>query len=192
MTAHPLHHPLTSHERSVRGLWIFGAFWLVLWLLVFWSQPVSVYKMNTTLTDQGQNIIRILPSATPEGHFRPGDPKPWERFLLEQGWPVIFLYLILSIPAWLASVLARSRSWWAGGVIGVLVGYLGGWGLVDISVGLAGAVVVGMIGAIFDYVVSTHYKLRLLSGHMPSWWAGGHWGGRGHSQWPWGSVNSNQ
>ncbi len=189
MTDHPLHLPLSSRERYLRALWIFGVLWLVLWLLVFWAQPLEVFRMTSEESARKVQLIRMIPAATPEGHDRPDEPKVWERFLLEQGMPVLGLYLILSIPAWLASVLARSRSWWAGGMIGAMIGYLGGWALVDSAVGLGGAVVVGALGGMFDYLVSTHYKIRLLRGHMPSWWAGGHWGGRGHSQWKFGGGN---
>ncbi|GEM_PF-3392284 len=189
MPTHPLHEPLTGHGHFARALWIFGAVWLFLWLLLFWFKPVWVFRTERTQRDSGNEVVRVVPWEQLREQARPGEPTRWEQFMLEQGFPIIALYFILSIPAWLASVLGRSRSWWAGGIIGVIVGYVGGWLFVDSMVGLGGAIVVGLIGALFDYLVSTHYKIRLLHGHMPSWWAGGHWGGRGQSKWRFGGVN---
>lgn len=182
---HPMHQPLTSRERLMRVIWIFGAVWLFLWLLLFWFQPVWVFRTERQAMHPDNEVVRVVPWEQLRQQARPGEPTRWEQFMLEQGFPILALYFILSIPAWLASVLGRSRSWWAGGIIGVLVGYIGGWLFVDSVVGLGGAIVVGLLGAIFDYLVSTHYKIRLLKGRMPSWWAGGHWGGRGHSRWRW-------
>lgn len=66
--------------------------------------------------------------------------------------------------SWIASILARSKSWWAGGIIGGLFGLLGfliigHWYLVPIGV---------IVGLFFDYFVSKNYQ----SGKR-SWWAGG-------------------
>lgn len=183
-----IHHSFMRSEQFVRALWIFGVLWFFFWLLLFWFRPVGMFRSNITSNGLSNEVVRIMPWQQPREHIRPGEPTVWDKLLLEQVFPVFVLYLILSIPAWLASVLARSRSWWAGGSIGVVLGYLGGWLFVDGMVGVGGAIVVGLLGALFDYLVSRHYKIRLLGGHMPSWWAGGRWGGRGNSRWRWGSA----
>lgn len=76
---------------------------------------------------------------------------------------VVFVFGIIFI-SWFGSILARSRSWWLGGVIGGVTGVilwaiLGIWFFI-----LIGAIV----GLIFDYLVSKNYQ----SGKR-SWWAGG-------------------
>jgi uncharacterized protein len=88
---------------------------------------------------------------------------PWE----------FVLAILFIVPSWLASVLARTKSWWAGGVLGSIVGVIitifAGflfWGLISI-VGLA------LIGLLFDRAVSSNYQKRAASGIAPSWWAGG-------------------
>jgi len=65
---------------------------------------------------------------------------------------------------WLISILSRSKSWWAGGVIGGIVGIL--------TMGLGGLFLWGLVGLFIDYAVSTEYKKSKVSGSYP-WWIGG-------------------
>ena len=65
-----------------------------------------------------------------------------------------WFFLIFFVPVWLASILGRSKSWWAGGVLGgaagVIIGIIYGFlyaGIVAIG-GLA------VFGLVFDYFVS--------------------------------------
>lgn len=76
---------------------------------------------------------------------------------------------------WLSSLLARTKSWWAGGVVG---GALGGFGALVLTSGnsvvsLIAAVLLAVIGFGFDYTVSKNYRNAKTSGHQPAWWAGG-------------------
>ena len=69
-----------------------------------------------------------------------------------------FFWLIIFIFIWLASVFARSRSWWAGGVVGA------GGGLIA---GLAAGAwlwlpVLIIAGLCIDYLVSTKYRSLFL------------------------------
>jgi uncharacterized membrane protein YgcG len=74
--------------------------------------------------------------------------------------------LVFGIPVllWLISVLSRSKSWWAGGVIGAIIGV--------IFFGVLGLGIVGLIGLFIDYAVSKEYKKSLATNHYP-WWIGG-------------------
>jgi len=81
---------------------------------------------------------------------------------------------------WLGSILARTKSWWAGGVIGGVAG--GGIGLLigSLTLGLVVTAVLIIIGLLFDKSVSSNYQSRVSQGRRPSWWAGGtHLGGGG-------------
>jgi len=73
---------------------------------------------------------------------------------------------------WLAAILARSKSWWAGGVIGAIIGiiliFVFSW-----IIGLIAVIILTPMGLMFDYLVSKNYKNRKSSGLPPSWWAGG-------------------
>ncbi len=78
---------------------------------------------------------------------------------------------------WLVSILARSKSWWAGGVLGALVALglgwwqiLGWWWLAPFT----------GVGLLFDWLVSRAYQKSKTAGVRPPWWAGGSGGfGRG-------------
>jgi uncharacterized protein len=98
-------------------------------------------------------------------------------------WELVFWGVII-IPVWLGSILARSKSWWAGGVVGgvggVIVGLVFGFLFVGV---IAIAVLIGA-GLLFDRAVSANYlKHATKRGDgPPSWWAGGPWlGGGGHN-----------
>lgn len=78
----------------------------------------------------------------------------------------------------LAALFARSRSWWAGGV----VGFLGGLGIAWIfisSLVFSGLLIVALtlLGLLLDYLVSKGYESAKARGITPPWWIGG--GGRG-------------
>lgn len=92
--------------------------------------------------------------------------------------PTVLLFMGFWVLPWLGSILARSRSWWAGGVIGggLGVGLAGilGWALWA----LIGAGVLTIVGLLFDFFVSRNYRTRVSQGENPAWWAGGtYWGG---------------
>jgi uncharacterized protein len=84
--------------------------------------------------------------------------------------------------SWLGSILARTKSWWAGGIIGGAAG--GALGLIAGSLvyGIAGAIFLAIIGLILDKVVSANYVSHASRGDTPSLWAGGGFlGGGGRS-----------
>lgn len=92
-------------------------------------------------------------------------------------WTWIFFFGFWILP-WLGAVLARSRSWWAGGLIGAGIGFgfaaLIGWAMWAVIAASA----LSLFGFIFDYVVSKNFKSAVNTGSNPAWWAGGtYWGG---------------
>lgn len=78
---------------------------------------------------------------------------------------------------WLGSVLGRSKSWWAGGVIGGVIGLVVAalFSFVLWSIGILVALVLG--GLLLDFLVSRNFDKHKAAGDLPSWWAGGGWGG---------------
>ncbi len=74
---------------------------------------------------------------------------------------------------YLASLLARSKSWWGGGVIGGIAGFiwllLSGWSVLAIIA----TIILIPFGLIFDFLVSRNYTKHAQDGTAPSWWAGG-------------------
>lgn len=92
------------------------------------------------------------------------------NFNIHYNW---LFFAIIILLQWLTAILARTRSWWLGGLIGAGIGVfilmiIGWWPAVPVS---------AVIGFIFDYLVSKNYK---KSGKT-SWWAGGGWGPGGGS-----------
>lgn len=82
---------------------------------------------------------------------------------------------------WLAAILSRSKSWWAGGIVGALIGIV-----VSIFVGLVywgiiSIVILTPLGLLFDFIVSKKYSASKARGITPPWWIGGSGGGFGGS-----------
>ncbi|HCX28052.1 MAG TPA: hypothetical protein DHI91_02845, partial [Candidatus Portnoybacteria bacterium] len=73
---------------------------------------------------------------------------------------------------WLGSALARSKSWWAGGVIGTLIGavllFFFTW-----VVGLIAILILTPLGLLFDYLISKNYQKHKSAGTRFPWWIGG-------------------
>jgi uncharacterized protein len=87
-------------------------------------------------------------------------------------WEVILFPIFLGL-SWLGSILARTKSWWAGGVIGGVAGGAVGFFLGSLLFGIIGVAVLTILGLFFDKVVSDNYRSHVRHGDTPSWWAGG-------------------
>ncbi len=81
---------------------------------------------------------------------------------------------------WLGAILGRSKSWWAGGVVGGVIGGVtmlatgAHWWSILVTVALV------PFGLLCDFLVSRNYREHKTIGILPSWWAGGGtFGGRG-------------
>jgi len=91
---------------------------------------------------------------------------------------IIFGFFVLQF---FASILARSRSWWAGGI----VGFLGGLGITwylafGFLLMFEIATAFSLFGLLFDYIVSSGYEKAKANSMPIPWWVGGS-GGRGGS-----------
>lgn len=79
---------------------------------------------------------------------------------------------------WVLAILARTKSWWLGGVIGLIAGgalsTIFGWWLLW---GAIATLVLASIGFALDAAVSSAYKASIGSGRTPPWWTGGSSGG---------------
>jgi len=90
-------------------------------------------------------------------------------------WELVFM-MSGFVLVWLASILGRTKSWWAGGVIGLVVAGIITlvWGLV--WWGIMSAVLLVPGGLLFDYFVSKNFQAAKTGGRRPPWWGGGMWG----------------
>ena len=78
----------------------------------------------------------------------------------------------------MGSILARSKSWWGGGIVGGVIALVVGFGF-TLFLGLISVVVLIPIGLWLDYVVSRRYATAKETGQPLPWWIGGRRGGSG-------------
>lgn len=88
----------------------------------------------------------------------------------------------ISLLSWLVSMLARTKSWWLGGVLGGIAGLILMLIMQFAVLSVIGFAFITLFGFVFDYLVSKNYKAAVSNGRKPSWWAGGPYIGGG-----WGS-----
>ena len=74
---------------------------------------------------------------------------------------------------WLGSILGRTKSWWAGGVIGGFVGVISMTATHMHPLAVIGTIILVPFGLLFDFLVSRNYNSHRASGTFPAWWAGG-------------------
>ena len=100
-------------------------------------------------------------------------------FLNEGGFELIFFLGIIFLQ-YFVSFLARSKSFWAGGVLGALAGSAVGFFIQSLIIGLAAAAGLGLLGFLLDYVLSKNYDKWRKAGLPTTFWGtfGGFGGGR--------------
>jgi uncharacterized protein len=92
-----------------------------------------------------------------------------------------FIAFIFIVAIYLLSYMARTSSFWLGGVVGLLIGVIIGAIFVSLVVGVIGAVFFGIVGLILDFLLSHNYKKLQRSGYKTDWVStkGGFWGSSG-------------
>jgi uncharacterized protein len=125
--------------------------------------------------DSGLDGIVAAIHGEKDPNLNSGSAKPAWTSWIE---PVLFGGVFVII--WLGSILARTKSWWAGGVIGGVGGVVVGVVFGFLFVGLVAIPILALLGLLFDKLVSDNYR-KAASGNRnrPSWWAGGPWIGGG-------------
>ncbi len=89
-----------------------------------------------------------------------------------------FIWLVLLGFTFFSSTLARSKSWWAGGMAGGIIGMVISLFFGFMFSGLIAFAVLVPLGLLFDFLVSRAYSKSKNSGKRPPWWTGGGgWGG---------------
>ncbi len=89
---------------------------------------------------------------------------------------VIFLF---GIPVYLFSYMSRTKSIWAGGIAGAVIGLIGGYffnNLIEQSITVA---ITTILGFLLDWQLSKNYQANKRRGRSTDWWTtgGGFWGG---------------
>ncbi|MEK7175873.1 MAG: TPM domain-containing protein, partial [Patescibacteria group bacterium] len=147
------------------------------------------YGLEPVITDiESAHIIRdVLAPAFQQEKYDEGVTAAIERVMadISSGTPQdvapvrsgfdwlgnIYIYFFLLI--YLTSILSRSKSWWAGGIIGAVLGF--------IFSGFVAVIILAGVGFLFDYLVSKNYQKHIGRGTRPPWFIGGGGlgGGRG-------------
>lgn len=91
-----------------------------------------------------------------------------------------WFFIILFVPIWFGSILARSKSWWFGGVLGGIAGIIIGFIYGFLFTGIISIIIFAILGLIFDFIVSKAYEKSKIKGGNPPWWIGGGGFGGGH------------
>ncbi len=89
-------------------------------------------------------------------------------------WQFIFIAGFIALQ-WLAAVLAKSKSWWGGGIVGGVVGVGIGYFLIhSLLVAIPLVLLLGGMGLLLDFIVSRAYtKYKDTGGPRPPWFLGG-------------------
>ena len=122
-----------------------------------------------------EESVNTIISAT-EGEYSGGEETASNNALIDATGPFILFFII-----WFFSVLARSKSWWAGGIVGGIIGIVIGFIKGFIYMGIITTVILIPLGLFFDYVISRTYQKSKSEGGKPPWWTGGSRFGSGGS-----------
>jgi uncharacterized protein len=107
-----------------------------------------------------------------QGEYVPSDSSNADSGSGGWDWSFIF-WVVIVVFMWLASILGRSKSWWAGGVIGAVAGVIIAliWGFLWLGVGsIIGLTIFGLL---FDFIISKNYRAAKATGKNLPWWFGG-------------------
>ena len=160
------------------------------------------YGVEGYLTDLGTSYIQsdIITSAFREGKYSEGIngavdkmieslsgtqivPENYYKFSnLKVNWDFVF-FIVFVVIQFLIAILARSKSWWLGGVFGGILAivFILFFGLI-LALAIPIFIILVLLGLFFDYSVSKAYKKHKDNGTNPPWFiGGGGFGGGGHS-----------
>ncbi len=92
-----------------------------------------------------------------------------------------FVAFIFILAIYLFSYMARTSSFWLGGVIGGLIGVIIGAVFVSFVIGIVGSIFFGILGLVLDFLLSHNYKKLQKAGYRTDWIStkGGFWGSSG-------------
>jgi uncharacterized protein len=119
-----------------------------------------------------QGVSAVMEATKGEYRASTSDVLPTMQHFFDIAFPLfIFGSFVLQ---WVGAMLARTTSWWLGGILGMVLGVgissaMGWWALYGTL--LTGGLT--LFGLFFDYVVSSTYRHSQKYGVTPPWWAGG-------------------
>jgi len=159
------------------------------------------YGMEGELTDIGTSYIQsdVITPAFREGKYFEGINGAVDKMITalggtqiipedysnskssEMDWGFV-VFIIFILIQWIVAILARSKSWWLGGVFGGIfaIAVILFFNLV-LALAIPIFIILVLLGLFFDYTVSKSYKKYKDDGTKPPWFIGGGGFGGGHS-----------
>jgi uncharacterized protein len=134
------------------------------------NEMVPLLAQGDYDTAVAQGVGAVIEAT--KGEYQASATVPDVSGLLDIAFPLfIFGSFVLQ---WVGAMLARTKSWWLGGILGTVLGVgissvMGWWAFYGIL--LTGGLT--LFGLFFDYVVSSTYRHSQKYGVTPPWWAGG-------------------
>lgn len=129
--------------------------------------------------DEGlrSGLLALMNAARSEG-FKPEEPDSQNSIA---GLFNFFIIFFVFIAQYGVSFLARSKSWWLGGVLGAFGGGALGLYLFQGFLILMPVAAFSAFGLFLDYILSKNYEKLAKAGRPTDFWhtGGGFWGGRG-------------
>src|SRR3989344_560089 len=87
----------------------------------------------------------------------------------------LLLWVLWIFFVWIGSILARSKSWWGGGIAGGVIDLIVGLVFTSVS-GFVSALILIPLGLWLDYTVSRRYTVIKEASQPLPWWIGGRGG----------------
>lgn len=112
-----------------------------------------------------------------KGEFKP-DIKPTVNGGFNTNSIFFLIWVSWIFFVWIGSILARSKSWWGGGIVGGIIALIIGLGFAMVS-GFISALILIPLGLWLDRVVSRKYTIAKEMGQPLPWWIGGRGGSGG-------------
>lgn len=115
--------------------------------------------------------------AATKGEYIPSQSTSNKKSASSGDFFFLLIYLIFVPFMWLLRIMARSKSWWLGGILGAIAGVVVGFFEGFVYLGIAAMGVFGILGLLLDLFVSKNYQKVQQSGGRFPWWLGGGSGG---------------
>lgn len=132
------------------------------------NQIIPEFKSDNYF--QGISAGTDIIIQTISGEFTPPTAE-LDQFDPQSILPIIFF--IFAGLSWIASILARTKSWWAGGVLGGVAGLIITLVFGFITIGAISLLILVPLGLLFDYLISKSYREHTQNSSSIPWWAGG-------------------
>lgn len=147
------------------------------------DEMIPLFKEKRYFEGLKAGLVAIMQATKGEYQAKPGDRMEGSASWSLEGMANFFIFIFFIVINYLFSFLARSKSWWLGGVIGVACGVTLGFLFFEGLSILFSAFGFGGFGLILDYALSKNYQKRKAAGKPTDFWhsGGGFWfgGGRG-------------